>query len=51
MHSANAAKEMGGRLDVNSEGSGHGATFRLELPLSGSHGDWRPPMGTHSPGA
>jgi signal transduction histidine kinase len=31
--SANAAKEMGGSLTVESEGEGHGATFILELPL------------------
>jgi signal transduction histidine kinase len=32
---ANAAKEMGGRLSVHSEGAGKGATFTLELPLTG----------------
>jgi PAS domain S-box-containing protein len=31
--SALAAKEMGGRLQVHSEGVGKGATFTLELPL------------------
>jgi PAS domain S-box-containing protein len=29
---ANAAKEMGGSLQVHSDGLGHGATFFLELP-------------------
>jgi signal transduction histidine kinase len=34
LHSgANAAKEMGGTLKVESDGPGHGATFTLELPL------------------
>ena len=34
LHSgANAAKEMGGQLSVQSEGPGKGATFVLELPL------------------
>lgn len=34
LHSgALAAKEMGGRLSVQSEGTGKGATFLLELPL------------------
>jgi len=32
-HSANAAAEMGGRLGVESDGIGKGATFTLELPL------------------
>jgi C4-dicarboxylate-specific signal transduction histidine kinase len=31
-----AAQEMGGRLTVHSDGSGHGATFTLELPLAES---------------
>ena len=31
--SANAAKEMGGRLWAESEGPGRGARFMLELPL------------------
>ena len=36
LHSgANAAKEMGGRLTVHSDGAGKGATFTLELPLTG----------------
>jgi signal transduction histidine kinase len=36
LHSAaNAASEMGGKLNVDSEGLGKGATFMLELPLSG----------------
>jgi signal transduction histidine kinase len=36
LHSgANAAKEMGGQLSVQSEGAGKGATFVLELPLIG----------------
>jgi C4-dicarboxylate-specific signal transduction histidine kinase len=35
LHSgANAAVEMGGRLTVHSDGLGHGATFRLDLPIS-----------------
>jgi signal transduction histidine kinase len=35
LHSgANAAKEMGGQLSVQSEGVGKGATFTLELPLA-----------------
>lgn len=35
LHSgANAAKEMGGELKVQSEGPGKGATFTLELPLT-----------------
>jgi signal transduction histidine kinase len=34
LHSgANAAKEMGGRLTVQSKGPGQGATFTLELPV------------------
>jgi signal transduction histidine kinase len=32
--SANAAREMGGRLFAESAGRGHGATFVLELPLT-----------------
>lgn len=35
LHSgANAAKEMGGRLTVQSKGTGQGATFTLELPVA-----------------
>ncbi len=35
LHSgANAAKELGGSLAVHSEGTGHGATFTLELPVA-----------------
>jgi len=35
LHSgANAAKEIGGRLYVHSEGLGHGAEFTLELPTA-----------------
>jgi PAS domain S-box-containing protein len=35
LHSgALAAKELGGSLTVTSEGSGHGATFTLDLPLN-----------------
>lgn len=34
--SALAAKELGGRLSVHSEGPGRGATFTLELPLPAS---------------
>lgn len=34
LHSgALAARELGGRLSVNSDGPGHGATFTLDLPL------------------
>jgi signal transduction histidine kinase len=34
LHSAaNAAKEMGGSLTVESDGEGKGATFTLEIPL------------------
>ena len=34
LHSgANAAKELGGSLTAHSAGPGHGATFRLELPV------------------
>jgi signal transduction histidine kinase len=37
LHSgALAARELGGSLTVRSEGSGHGATFTLELPLEAS---------------
>jgi len=37
LHSgANAAKEMGGRLTVQSKGLGQGATFTLELPVAKS---------------
>jgi PAS domain S-box-containing protein len=37
LHSAaNAAKEMGGSLTAASDGPGHGATFTLELPASGT---------------
>ena len=36
LHSgANAAKEMGGQLSVQSDGVGQGATFTLEIPLAG----------------
>jgi PAS domain S-box-containing protein len=36
LHSAAlAAQEMGGRLDVHSDGPGAGATFTLELPING----------------
>ncbi|MCC7374947.1 MAG: HAMP domain-containing protein [Verrucomicrobiales bacterium] len=36
LHSgANAAKQMGGRLFVHSDGPGHGALFVLELPRAG----------------
>ena len=35
LHSgANAAREMGGSLNVRSGGTGAGATFILELPIS-----------------
>ncbi len=36
--SANAAKEMGGKLFAESEGSGRGATFTLELPVKAASG-------------
>ncbi|MEO6244441.1 MAG: PAS domain S-box protein [Opitutaceae bacterium] len=37
LHSgANAAREMGGRVSVHSDGPGCGATFTLELPIAGS---------------
>jgi PAS domain S-box-containing protein len=36
--SANAAKEMGGRLFAESEGPGKGATFTLELPVKAAGG-------------
>ena len=32
--SANAAKSMGGTIVAASPGSGHGATFTLDLPLN-----------------
>jgi C4-dicarboxylate-specific signal transduction histidine kinase len=35
---ANAAKELGGALQVHSEGPGQGATFTLELPLQPKKG-------------
>jgi signal transduction histidine kinase len=34
--SALAAKEMGGRITVESKGLGHGATLTFELPLNPS---------------
>ena len=35
LHSgSNAAREMGGSLNVRSDGTGTGATFILELPLN-----------------
>ena len=34
--SANAATAMGGRLTARSDGTGTGATFRLEVPLAGT---------------
>lgn len=38
LHSgANAAREMGGRLNANSEGLGKGAEFTLELPVTKSN--------------
>jgi signal transduction histidine kinase len=44
LHSgANAAKELGGSLTVQSEGVGHGATFILELPTE------RPPEEKSTP--
>lgn len=61
--SALAAKEMGGRLSVHSDGPGRGATFTLELPLPSSdptppgghgpngHGDRVEPVGPASPSA
>lgn len=39
LHSgANAAREMGGAVRVHSDGTGQGATFTLELPLSNERG-------------
>jgi signal transduction histidine kinase len=39
LHSgANAAKEMGGSLHVNSAGEGQGATFTLDLPVAVGNG-------------
>jgi signal transduction histidine kinase len=35
--SANAAREMGGRLFAESDGPGKGATFTLELPVKADH--------------
>ena len=36
LHSgANAAREMGGSLMARSDGLGHGASFDLELPITG----------------
>jgi signal transduction histidine kinase len=38
LHSgALAAREMGGSLNVHSDGPGHGATFTLELPFQTAH--------------
>jgi PAS domain S-box-containing protein len=40
LHSgALAAREMGGSLNVHSDGPGHGATFTLELPFQTIHQD------------
>jgi signal transduction histidine kinase len=39
--SALAAKELGGSLDVNSEGPGKGATFTLEIPVERTGGPSR----------
>ncbi|MDP3071013.1 MAG: PAS domain S-box protein [Opitutaceae bacterium] len=49
LHSgANAAKEMGGRVAVHSDGPGQGATFSLELPMP--QGDVAPmPLTTTPP--
>ena len=42
LHSgANAAKEMGGKLGVHSEGVGKGVTFTLDLPMDGSKNNAR----------
>ncbi len=38
-----AAEELGGRLTAHSDGIGHGATFRLELPLN-THGNKPEPI-------
>ena len=46
-NSALAAKEIGGALSVQSAGYGHGATFVLELPLTGK----KSPMKRESGGA
>ncbi len=37
--SANAARELGGSLQVHSDGPGHGATFTLDLPAAATEGD------------
>ena len=47
LHSgALAAKEMGGSLTVHSEGAGQGATFTLELPLTGTETNIPSALGT-----
>ena len=46
LHSgANAAKEMGGKLSVHSDGIGHGATFTLELPVASASAPALPALG------
>ena len=47
LHSgANAAKELGGSLTVQSQGTGHGASFTLELPAARSSAPRRTPAHT-----
>ena len=49
LHSgANAAKEMGGSLTVQSDGPGTGATFILELPVSMNSGQQSAPSADES---
>ena len=51
LHSgANAAKEMGGSLTVQSDGPGAGATFILELPISANSGQQSAPPADESQG-
>jgi signal transduction histidine kinase len=47
--SANAAREMGGRLSATSDGPGTGATFTLVLPASGIDLAARRPAGPEAP--
>ena len=47
--SANLAKEMGGSLQVSSDGLGHGATFTIEIPyhFHGTHQSVASPVNKH----